>query len=289
MSFFVGHTRVRLHPALFLLIPLSAVLGLRRDLWPLLLSLSLHEAAHLAAARLLRVRVTELRLMPFGGAAQLGNLYALSPGTLFAIAAAGPAANLTLMLTASALIQWGWLPGETALRLIRVNLTLMLFNLLPALPLDGGRMLYALTCRKLGRSRAAGLGILLGRILALTLLAAAAQSVITTGRLNLSPLACAVFIAASASEERRALSDLGAVSLLNALRREKDPVELHLLAVHADCPAITALRHATPDAATLYAVYENDTLTTFADEQQLLNLALASPTARVKEALSPHQ
>ena len=286
MSLYLGHTRLRLHPALMLLLPLAALLGLRRALWPLIFSLTLHEAAHLMAARLLRVRVTELRLMPFGGAARLGNLYALPPGHLWAIAAAGPAANLIVLLTASALCQWGWLPAASALALTRVNLTLMLFNLLPALPLDGGRMLYALACKRLGRGRAAGLGIALGRALSLGLMGLALRGLWVTRRLNLSLVACALFILASASEERRALSDLGAVTLLNALRHPDRPVEMRLCAVSADCPAMTALRHAAPDAATLYAVYENDALSAFADERQLLNVALASPTAPVREAIA---
>lgn len=286
MRFCLGQTRVTLHPALALLVPLAAALGLRPMLWPLALSLTLHETAHLLTARLLRVRVTALRLMPFGGATELGNLYALSPGTLLAIAAAGPAANLALLLTASALCQWGWLPPDLALTLVQVNLTLMLFNLLPALPLDGGRMLYALACKPLGRSRAAGLGIWLGRALALALSALTVAGGLRTGRFNLSLMACAVFIAASGSEERRALSDLNAVTLLSALRQSDGPVDLRLCAVSADCPALTALRRAAPDAATLYAVYEDETLSAFTDERQLLKAALADPAATARAAAS---
>ena len=281
-----GRTRLRLHPLMLMFPALTSALGHRGDATALLASLAVHEGAHLLAARAAGIRVTELRLMPFGGAARLGNLYALPPGHLWAIAAAGPAANLIVLLTASALCQWGWLRVASALALTRVNLTLMLFNLLPALPLDGGRMLYALTCKRLGRGRAAGLGIALGRALSLGLLGLALRGLWVTRRLNLSLVACALFILASASEERRALSDLGAVTLLNALRHPDRPVEMRLCAVSADCPAMTALRHAAPDAATLYAVYENDALSAFADERQLLNVALASPTAPVREAIA---
>lgn len=277
----IGQTHVRLHPLLPALIALGALLGLRRDLQPLIASLALHEGAHLMAARLARARVTELRLTPFGAAIHLGNLFALSPGRLLGIAAAGPAANLALAITSAALAQWGWLAPEAALRWARVNLSLMLFNLLPALPLDGGRMLYALAARRLGRSRAAGLGIALGRALATGLLSAAVWGGIQTGRLNLSLPACAVFVLASAESERRALADLRAVTLLNALARNGAPVEMRLCAVDADCPAVTALRQAVPDAATLFAVYRGDALRCFVDERRVLELALASPAAAV--------
>lgn len=286
MHFHIGHTWVRFHPLMLLLLPLAALLGMREALWPLAFALSLHEIAHLAAARVMGVRVTELLLMPFGGAAQMGNLYALSPGILLAIAAAGPAANLVLAVTASALAQWGWLSTSLACQMAEVNLALMLFNLLPALPLDGGRMLYAMTVRRLGRVRAARLGIAMGRGLSAALLGLMAWGYIMTRRLNLSLAACAVFILSSAAEERRALADLGAATLLNALERGDAPVEMRLCAVNADCPARTALRRAAPEAATLYAVYRDHGMCGFVDERQLIGVAMQSPEARVNDAMA---
>lgn len=286
-GFFIGQTLVRFHPLLLMMLPLSALLGMRQAIWPIALSLAVHEAAHLVAARLMRVRVTELTLLPFGGAARLGNLYALSPGQLLTIAAAGPAASLALALTAAALAQWRWLSPALALTLTRVNLSLMLFNLCPALPLDGGRMLYALTARRLGRDRAAAIGIAAGRGLAAFLLLAMPWGGMAAGRINLSLPACAVFILASLGDERKALCDLSAVTLLNALSRPGAPVEMRLCAVSADCGAMAALRRAAPDAATLYAVYRDGALSAFVDDRQLLSAALDSPAARVGDAPSP--
>ena len=285
MTLRAGQTRIRCHPLLLLMIPLAAALGLRTELWPLVVSLSFHEAAHLATARLLGVRVTELRLMPFGGAARLGNLYALSPGKLFAIAAAGPAVNLALLLGASAWAQWGWVGPWTALRWARVNLALMLFNLLPALPLDGGRMLYALTARRLGRDRAASLGISLGRALCAGLLVWTAMNGFARGRVNLSALGCAAFIWASAGEERQALTDLNAVTLLNALVRGDGPVPMAVCAVDAECTLMNALKHAAPDSATLYAVYCKQDRVAFLDERQLLMAAVENPDGSVAGCL----
>ena len=99
-------TRIRLHPLLLLLPMLAHLLGGGAEIGALALGLMAHEAAHLAAARLCRVRVEALRLMPFGGAMELGNLYALPPGRLFAVAAAGPAANLAMVCLGAALAHW---------------------------------------------------------------------------------------------------------------------------------------------------------------------------------------
>ena len=285
MTLQAGQTRIRCHPLLLLMIPLGAALGLKAELWPLAVSLSMHEAAHLISARLLGVRVMELQLMPFGGAAKLGNLYALSLAKLFAIAIAGPGANLALLLASSAMAQWEWIGPQTALRWVHVNFALMLFNLLPALPLDGGRMLYALTAHRLGRDRAASLGIVLGRTLCVALLIWAAIQGVRTGRVNLSALGCAAFIWASAGEERRALTDLNAVTLLNALDRGDGPIPMAVCAVDADCTVMSALKYAAPDCATLYAVYHNYDMAALIDERQVLEVAMKDPGERVKACL----
>ncbi len=92
-----------------------------------------------------------------------------------------------------------------ALQILQANLILMLFNLLPALPLDGGRTLYALLSPVIGRERAVETGILMGRILAGLMLALSLYIWIARGLVNLSLIFAAIFILAAAPEERRAL------------------------------------------------------------------------------------
>lgn len=278
-------TPIRAHP-LMLLFPLAmAALGAGGDIAALAVALAVHESFHLAAARLLRVGVRQLRLMPFGGAIDMENPYVLSPGQQLGVAAAGPLGNLAALVSAAALAHWGVLPPRMAVALVRSNLVLMLFNLLPALPLDGGRMLAALLSGRLGRDRAAGLGIALGRILAAALLALAVWAWIVRGKLNLSLVLCAVFILAAAPEERRALSNLEIDTMLNALTPPGGPIPARICAVSAGCPARVALRAADPRALTLYAVYDGGRFSGFTDDRRLLEAALArSPNAPVAAA-----
>ena len=285
MELRLGHTRISAHPFLLLLPLLGLHLGLRTELTATMVALAVHEGAHLLAAQLAGVRVEKLRLMPFGGAILPGNIYALSPGQLLAVAAAGPTGNLAALTLAAALAHWGvLLPGEALLHL-RVNLALMLFNLLPGLPLDGGRMLYALTSRRLGRARAATLGIILGRVAAAGLLLLVLRGIAESGHWNVSLNACAIFIIASAQEERRALADLSATSPLNALRAIGEPIDLKICAVDEGCAVLRALRKTSPEAATLYAVYRDSRLAAFTDERALLELALADRKAAVGMAI----
>ena len=189
----------------------------------------------------------------------------------------GPAVALLLaviLVTAAALAHWRVLSGGMVLELIRVNLTLMLFNLLPALPLDGGRMLWAVLSERLGRERAVSVGLLAGRVVAALLLALAVLQAIAARRLNLSPAFAAIFILASAGDERDALSDARLRACLGELRPIRTPVPARLWAVGGDCPARRALRVARADAITVYAVYENSRLTSLTDDRRLLQAIL---------------
>ena len=285
MELRLGQTRLCAHPLLLLLPLLGFQLGLREELFATLSALTVHEASHLLAARLAGVRIEKLRLMPFGGAAQPGNLYVLSAGQLFVVAAAGPAGNLFMLTVTAALAHWGILSPTSALLHLRVNLALMLFNLLPALPLDGGRMLYALTQKRLGRARAVMVGVMLGRLVAASLFALVLKGIADTGHWNVSVTACALFILASPPEERRALAELNVTSPLNALKKVNEPIDVRLCAVDEGCPALHALRRTAPDAATLFAVYRKDRLAAFTDERALLDLALSDQNAIVAGAL----
>lgn len=284
MALSIGRTRVRAHP-LALMFPLAAVLlGAGTDAAALLIALIVHEGAHLLAARGLGVSVAQLRLMPFGGAISMENPYALAPARLLAVAAAGPVGSALALLAAAALAHWRALPPEFALALMRVNLTLLLFNLLPALPLDGGRMLYALLSPRLGQRRALDIGLWAGRAVAAWLTLGAILGAARSGRLNLSFLFAAVFMLSSARDERRALSDTRVEAVLGAMKPVRAPIPARLWAVGADCDLRAALRAARPDALTLYAVYDDSRLTSFTDDRRLLEAALArGPGIRVGE------
>lgn len=111
-----------------------------------------HELGHWAAIRALGGRVGRFSLTGLGAVIRpvRGRLFSYGEEGLTALA--GPAASLLLALAAGL---WGrWLQGgEDAYLLAGLSLTLGLFNLLPAEPLDGGRALGALLARGLGPDR----------------------------------------------------------------------------------------------------------------------------------------
>ena len=285
MALTVGRTKLLAHPLALLMPVLALALGAGSEVLALTIGLAAHEAAHLLAARALGVGVSQLRLMPFGGAISLENPYAIAPGKLLAVAAAGPAGSLLCLILSAALAHWRALSPGLSLALIQANLVLMLFNLVPALPLDGGRMLYALLCERLGRAKAAELGILLGRITAAMLAGLALAMAILHRRVNLSLLFAAAFLLASAGDERRALSGADLRALLGTLKPVAQPMPARMVAVGEDCAARAALRAARADALTLYAVYSGSRLVRLTDDRRLLEALIAGGAdARVGDA-----
>jgi Zn-dependent protease len=123
-------------------------------------SVLLHELGHSLMARHLGVPVAGIELHFFGGAAQMGM--PRSPGDEIAVAAAGPAVSfglaglghgLAAVTGIQALALFGW-----------VNLFLAVFNLLPAFPSDGGRILRAWLARRRGMVAATELAVKVGRV-----------------------------------------------------------------------------------------------------------------------------
>lgn len=123
----------------------------------------LHEFGHILMARRFGVRTPDVILLPIGGLARLERMPE-EPRQELLIAAAGPAVTLAIALLifgalrlAGAPLDSGQLdPSRSGLaqQLLWINVALLLFNLLPIFPMDGGRMLRALLAMRMGLQRA---------------------------------------------------------------------------------------------------------------------------------------
>jgi Zn-dependent protease len=127
-------------------------------------SILLHELGHAVVARRLGVHVSGIELGFFGGAAKMVQLPRTANHEL-AIAAAGPAVSLML---GGAGIGLGALLGIPLLAMIGwINLVIAGFNLIPALPMDGGRILRALLTRRMDFVRATDIAVDVARVVAI--------------------------------------------------------------------------------------------------------------------------
>jgi Zn-dependent protease/CBS domain-containing protein len=142
----------------------------------------LHELGHSVAAMSYGIRVRDITLLPIGGVARLERMPE-KPIQEFVVALAGPAVNVLLAVILAPIVFGlaGGLgpmvlsmrsePGLTGLLtfLLAANISLAIFNLLPAFPLDGGRIFRAVMGTFLNFERATSVAVTVGRVLAVGL------------------------------------------------------------------------------------------------------------------------
>ena len=136
-------------------------------------SVLVHELSHSLVARGFGLPVRRILLYPLGGFSEIEQ-EPPTPGREFLVSAAGPAISLALAAGAYALtraVQDGGVVRDLVVQLFWANLLVGVFNLLPGLPLDGGRMLRAGVWKVTGRpGQATVVAAWAGRVLALAVL-----------------------------------------------------------------------------------------------------------------------
>jgi len=137
----------------------------------------LHEFGHAFAARRYGIRTPDITLFPFGGVARIERMPE-NPKQEIVIALAGPAVNVVIASVLwLGLLAAGFagrvdplrLAGSFVVELLAVNVWLLLFNLIPAFPMDGGRVLRAVLALWMDHARATRIAAQIGQSLAVVL------------------------------------------------------------------------------------------------------------------------
>ena len=132
---------------------------------------TLHELGHAVAARRYGITTPDITLLPIGGLARLSRMPE-RPREEIVIALAGPAVNVVIALllvlaganlTDAALVSPEQPQAGFIDRLAAVNVFLVVFNLIPAFPMDGGRVLRAVLAIGMGRRRATEIAAMIGQ------------------------------------------------------------------------------------------------------------------------------
>ena len=224
----------------------------------LYLSVLVHELSHSVVARSFGLPVRRILLYPLGGVSEIDR-EPQTPGREFCVSAAGPAISLLL-----GAVGWGLnqvvntgISGSLVRQLMVANIIVGVFNLLPGLPLDGGRMLRAVVWKLTGRPGTATIAAAwVGRALAVALLVIPVFSGRLAGRYTVSTLWVAViaaFIWVGASQSIRATRFRERLPQLQARRLAR-----RAISVPASTPLAEAIRQADESRARAIVVVDHD-------------------------------
>jgi len=185
----VRGTVIRIHVTFFLLLAwIGAMHAMRGGMAEALAGIAfisvvfacvvLHEFGHAAAASRYGIATPDITLLPIGGVARLERIPE-EPWREIAIAVAGPAVNVAICLLLVLVLGAVPAPAEGLAvedprtgflaRLFWVNAFLVIFNMIPAFPMDGGRVLRALLTLRMGHRRATHAAATVGQAVAIML------------------------------------------------------------------------------------------------------------------------
>ena len=254
--FAVGPTEVWLHPAALLFALYMVLAGSGRLLVCGTLSILLHEGGHALVSTLLSHPPAALELTPLGCLMRLEDEETLPPLPRLAVLLAGPAVTALLCWLSVLMAAWGSLPRDTARLAFACNAAILCVNALPALPLDGGRLLALLLGLFLPPQRVRGVLRGLGTALGALLVGLNCAVCLRCGGWNLS-LGCAgcfLIYAAARGTERAALSELQAFMARRTRLETRGHLRTCLVTVTDALPLHRAVGLLHPTRRTLYQV-----------------------------------
>jgi Zn-dependent protease/predicted transcriptional regulator len=233
----------------------------------------LHELGHALTARRFGIATRDITLLPIGGVARLERMPS-KPSEELLVAIAGPAVNVALAIVCFAVLaamgalgdamQLHLVGGPFLAKLMWTNVGLAVFNLIPAFPMDGGRVLRALVALKTNYVRATDIAATVGQAIALGF-----------GLLGLFSNPFLVFIAffvwVGAQEEARLAhvhASLGGVPVSRAMITR-------LVAITPEEPVSTAVEHMLAGFQEDIPVVEGTRLVGLVGREEVLKATLA--------------
>lgn len=237
-----------------------------------------HECAHAFAARRVGFSLDKLVLMPYGAVIS-GDISGIPPRKELAVCLAGPLAN---GLTALAFVALWWLFPETYPYTdvaAQISLSLFLVNLLPAYPLDGGRILR-IALRPLGETR---------RKIVLRLVSAAVSAAILgyfVFTCFSSPAWSALFFGVCIAAGCFGGGSYGRISLSRKKSFSRG-IEEQRIAISADCACLDALRFLREDRYLVFVLFEGEEFYGELPEEEFLRaLGSGELNLRLRDCLS---
>lgn len=215
-----------------------------------------HELFHLFSALIMNVRVKSIIILPFGMTLRLDERVIRCPKKEILIAAAGPFSNLLMLICAEYVLktQGGNL---NLLIFIVANWSVLLLNLIPVPPLDGGRILRAIAIYRSGLVAASRNMYKISRIFVVIICSLGIVLMIIS-KSNPSLCVIGAFLIFSLVEEKRNAEILIASELIREKEkfRDKNLIPSNIITVKENTPAAHVIRKL--NLSTFYVVYVVD-------------------------------
>lgn len=254
---------IRVHPLFLALLLVFIVIGKWLILLSSVLAVIVHEYFHYVAAKVKGYRLLQLTIMPYG--AVLSTQEHIMPDDETFIAAAGPMSNLTIAIIIIAL--WWLFPSVYAYTLdfFRANLAIGFFNVIPAYPLDGARIVLSLA-----KNRNKALKILkkLTFIFSLILMAGFVLSVFFQVNFTLGIASVFLFAGSISGTDKESYVHL--CNQLSYLKNFSRPLEKKHIIINTQVPIKNIVRMLKPYAVFKVEVVDNSMKTVAIIKEQEL-------------------
>ncbi|OQB13373.1 MAG: Stage IV sporulation protein FB [Firmicutes bacterium ADurb.Bin193] len=227
--------KVEIHPSFLLLLFFAIVFDFIYYLSVAYIMVIIHELAHAAAALSLGVKLDTVEILPFGVAIKISGSYIKNPVHEIIISAAGPLCSAGMAFLCHRLM--------TDSFFVMVNLSIALINIIPALPLDGGRILKAFLTERWGYVKAFNFTVKITRVCAVVVSLAGAAFLFYT-RFNFSLILIGAFLVVNTVAEQRSSAHI----MMNEIIKSREKLSrgcaerAGVIAISADEPAGKALK-----------------------------------------------
>ncbi|TKC20192.1 stage IV sporulation protein FB [Robertmurraya kyonggiensis] len=134
--------KIYIHPLLWVVVAIAVVTAHFIELSLLLLIIFFHEMGHAVAASFFSWRVKRISFLPFGGVAEIDEHGNRPLKEEAIVTLAGPIQHLWLLVVAFLLYQFNLISDFIYTNFVQFNLMILIFNLLPIWPLDGGKFVF---------------------------------------------------------------------------------------------------------------------------------------------------
>ena len=274
--------RVRIHISawMYILLPLAIFFGGISLVAIYCAAVFFHEMCHALAAKALGFSVDKMEIMPFGAYADIVGVDEADSSSEFFIAIAGPCGSIFLLILA--LAAGRFIKSPEVELFAQVNMIMTGFNLMPGLPLDGGRCLRAVLRKFMDRGRATFIAAALGFVLGAMFLGLGIYYYATYGNIRPTAFSSGVFLLVSSvtTARNKVFSLYGAVKRREHQLSERRVLDVRHIAVHPTASLTGVVNRFSPNKYHIVTVIGDNVRRTMTEEQ-LLNAVMSGKSGQI--------